>query len=470
MTTPLPIARFGYAALTVAAAALTVVAPAVAQDRGTVEVFGFAQRTAFDEATTLAFGTAPGFGGAIGVYPMRNVSLELASSFTWTHPEAPPRVRVTWVPLRVRALYHIPVTENFYPTVGLGFVRNDYSDAVDGSDSGLTALAGIKAYVNERVAFRSEVQFDAVGGPFNEGSTVAGSVVSDHDNWNLSAGLSVDLGRGRFRDTDGDRVQDRADLCPATPAGVGVDAVGCRLDEDGDGIWDEDDMCPMTPPGVGVDRVGCRLDADADRVFDEDDLCPSTPAGVSVDPTGCPIDTDRDRVPDHLDDCPGTPLGVGVDAVGCRLDEDADGVWDEDDLCPGTAPGIEVDPNGCQILFEEEAVVVVLEGVTFETASAELTAAARDILDDVASALVANPDIRVRVSGHTDSTGQRAYNVTLSQDRAASVVTYLATRGVAEDRMESRGFGPDQPVATNDTSEGRAQNRRVELERIDQGS
>lgn len=462
---PLP---FGRAAAVALAAAITC-APVSGQDRGTVEVFGFAQRTAFDAATTLAYGTAPGFGGAIGVYPMQNVSLELASSFTWTHPEAPPRVRATWMPLRIRGLYHVPVTEDFYPTIGLGFVRNTYSDAVDGSDSGLTALAGIKAYVNERVAFRSEVQFDVVGSPFNEGATVEGTVVSDHANWNLSAGLSVDLGRGRFRDTDGDGVRDRLDQCPATPPGVRVDTIGCRVDEDGDGVWDEDDQCPLTPPGVGVDRIGCRLDGDRDRVFDEDDLCPGTPAGVSVDATGCPLDTDQDRVPDHLDACPGTPLGVGVNAVGCRLDEDGDGVWNEDDLCPGTAPGIEVDANGCQILFVEEEVVIVLEGVTFETGSADLTEQARGILDDVASALVANPEIRVRVSGHTDSTGQRAYNITLSRDRAASVVTYLASKGVAEDRMESRGLGPDEPVATNETAEGRAQNRRVELERIDQG-
>lgn len=438
-----------------------------AQDRGTIEVAAFGQRTAFDQATTLTFGTAPGIGASLGVYPMRNLSLEVATSFTWTHPEAPPRVRVTWVPVRARAVYHLPVTETFYPMVGIGLVRNGYSDAIEGSDTGLGALLGFKTYVNDRVAFRSDVQLDLVGGPFNEGATVDGSVVTDHANWNLSAGMSIDLGRGRFRDTDGDGVRDRLDQCPATIPGVGVDAIGCRLDEDGDGVWDEDDLCPNTPPRVGVDRTGCRLDADGDRVFDEDDLCPGTPAGVGVDPTGCPLDSDQDRVPDYVDECPDTPLGVGVDAVGCRLDEDNDGVWDEDDLCPGTAPGIEVDVQGCQILFEEEEVVVVLDGVTFETSSAELTVEARGILDGIASALVANPEIRVRVSGHTDGTGSRDFNVTLSQNRAESVVSYLAANGVAEDRMEARGFGPDQPVATNATPEGRAQNRRVELERID---
>ncbi|MEM7417267.1 MAG: OmpA family protein [Gemmatimonadota bacterium] len=462
--------RRALAAIVVATLAFfSFVASAAAQDRGTIEVSAFAQRTAFDEGTTLTFGTAPGLGASLGVFPMQNVSLELATSFTWTHPEAPPRVGVSWVPLRVRAVYHVPATETFYPMLGVGLVRNGYGNTFDNSDSGAAALLGFKTYINDRLAFRGDVQLDLVGGPFNEGATVNGTTVTSHSNWTLSAGLSYDFGRGRFRDTDGDGVHDRRDLCPATPSGVSVGADGCRLDEDGDGVFDEDDRCPLTPPGVSVDRSGCRLDGDGDRVFDEDDRCPATPRSVAVDPDGCALDTDRDRVPDYQDECAGTPFGVGVDAVGCRLDEDGDGVWDEDDLCPGTAAGIEVDEDGCQILFEEEEVVLVLEGVTFETASAELTEEAQRILDGIASALVANPEIRVRVSGHTDSIGERAYNISLSQSRAESVASYLSSRGVASERMEAQGFGPDQPVATNGTSEGRAQNRRVELERIDEG-
>jgi len=437
-----------------------------AQLPGTLQVGVFGQRTAFDEATTLTFGTAPGLGGLLGIYVFPNLALEAGTSFTWTHPAAPPRVRATWVPIRARAVYHLPVTETFYPMVGVGLVRNGYSDAVRGSDTGLSALVGFKTYVRDRLAFRSDLQIDQVGAPFNEGDIVGGTSVSSHLNWNLTAGVSLDVGAGRFKDTDGDGVRDRSDLCPNTPPGVSVDVDGCRLDKDRDGVFDEDDMCPLTPPGARVDAVGCRVDGDRDGVFDEDDRCLRTPAGVTVDTVGCAVDTDRDGVADYQDQCAGTPLGVRVDGVGCRLDGDGDGVFDEDDRCPNTAPGIEVDGEGCQILFEAEAVVLVLEGVTFETASADLTSEARAILDGIASALVANPDIRVRVNGHTDSTGNRAYNLTLSQNRAESVVTYLTSAGVADDRMEARGFGPDEPVDTNETSEGRQANRRVELERI----
>lgn len=456
-----------WVATTIAALAVAAsVTSGAAQLPGTVQVGLFGQRTAFDDATTLTFGTAPGIGGLLGVYVLPNLALEAGTSFTWTHPSAPPRVRATWVPIRVRAVYHLPATESFYPMVGVGVVRNEYTDAVRGSDTGLTALVGFKTYLRDRVAFRSDLHVDRVSNPFNAGDVVGGSPVSRHLNWNMTAGISLDVGAGRFRDSDGDGVRDRSDLCPRTPQGVAVGPDGCRLDEDGDGVFDEDDMCPLTPAGVRVDAVGCRVDGDRDGVFDEDDRCLRTPQGVSVDAAGCAVDTDRDGVADFGDACPGTPLGVAVDGVGCRLDGDGDGVFDEDDRCPDTAPGIEVDVEGCQILFEEEAVVLVLEGVTFETASADLTPEAQAILDGIAAALVANPEIRVRVNGHTDSTGNRDYNVTLSQNRAESVRSYLEAGGVAADRMEAQGFGPDEPVQTNATPEGRQANRRVELERI----
>ena len=443
---------------------------AAAQQPWTVDVGLYAQRTAFDEGTTLTYGTAPGFGGQIGVFVLPGLSFEAGSSYTWTFPADPPRIDVTWVPLRGRLVYHFGVTDDFYPLAGLGLVRNGYSDGVSGSDTGVSGLIGLKTYFRDKLAFRADLHLDYVSAPFNEGTPVGGAPVTDHLNYTFTAGISMDLGPGRFKDTDGDGVRDRADLCPTTPAGVSVDEVGCRLDEDGDGVWDEDDHCPLTPPGVSVDATGCRLDGDEDGVFDEDDACPETPAGTPVDGSGCPLDTDRDRVPDPDDACPDTPFGVSVDGRGCRVDEDADGVWDEDDLCPGTAVGTVVDPTGCAILFEEEQVVLVLRGVTFATGSSELREEARSILDEVAAALVANADVRIRVNGHTDSTGSRAENVRLSQARADSVMRYLIERGVAGNRLEARGFGPDVPVATNDTPEGRQQNRRVELERIDPGA
>ena len=119
----------------------------------------------------------------------------------------------------------------------------------------------------------------------------------------------------------------------------------------------------------------------------------------------------------------------------------------------------------CRILFQERQTTLILEGVNFETGKAELTESARAILLTVAQSLVANPDIRVEVGGHTDITGSRALNMRLSQARAESVQRFLTQNGVSANRLTARGYGPDKPVATNNTRAGRAQNRRVELTR-----
>ncbi|HET6763066.1 MAG TPA: OmpA family protein [Longimicrobiaceae bacterium] len=108
----------------------------------------------------------------------------------------------------------------------------------------------------------------------------------------------------------------------------------------------------------------------------------------------------------------------------------------------------------------------VLLRVQFRTARAELLPASRIVLDSVASAIKATPGSRWQVEGHTDNVGTAAMNRTLSAARARSVVDYLVSRGVDADALTAQGFGPDRPVATNATVEGRAQNRRVQMRRI----
>jgi outer membrane protein OmpA-like peptidoglycan-associated protein len=142
-------------------------------------------------------------------------------------------------------------------------------------------------------------------------------------------------------------------------------------------------------------------------------------------------------------------------------DGDADGVNDLSDLCPDTAAGIAVDGLGC-----DDAARIVLRGVNFKTDSDELTIESLTILDGVSATLSAHPQIRVTVAGHTDSDGDDSYNKDLSQRRAQSVVDYLVGHGVDAANLIAQGFGEEQPVASNDTAEGKAQNRRVELNRL----
>ncbi|OLO03421.1 MULTISPECIES: OmpA family protein [Salinicola] len=198
------------------------------------------------------------------------------------------------------------------------------------------------------------------------------------------------------------------------------------------------------------------MDSDGDGVPDDRDQCPNTPAGVAVDAVGCPLDTDGDGVPDYMDQCPGTPAGVEVNAQGCPLDSDGDGVPDYQDQCPNTPAGAEVNSLGC----EED---LVLRDVNFEFDSAKLTPSAESILDGVSEKLMANDQLRIRLEGHTDSVGPAAYNKELSQRRADSVKSYLVSKGFSGANITTIGYGEEQPVASNDTAEGRAQNRRVEL-------
>jgi OOP family OmpA-OmpF porin len=106
---------------------------------------------------------------------------------------------------------------------------------------------------------------------------------------------------------------------------------------------------------------------------------------------------------------------------------------------------------------------IVLQGITFPFDSAKISDADAPVLDLAAEQLNANPSVRARVVGHTDSTGDEAYNQKLSERRAESVVEYLAKAGVESSRLEASGAGESEPVASNDTKDGRAQNRRVEL-------
>lgn len=195
---------------------------------------------------------------------------------------------------------------------------------------------------------------------------------------------------------------------------------------------------------------------------DEPD-CPVAVVNAETGRRDCAADSDGDGVDDTADDCPGTPTGTAVDARGCAkakaaADADADGVADDKDDCPNTPKGLKVDDKGCVV-----AQKTSLAGVTFQPNSAKLTAEGRATLDTVAATLDRQEDLKVEIAGHTDSVGSEAYNTLLSQQRADAVRTYLAGKGIAGDRMTAVGYGEGEPVASNDTDEGRRANRRVEF-------
>lgn len=124
----------------------------------------------------------------------------------------------------------------------------------------------------------------------------------------------------------------------------------------------------------------------------------------------------------------------------------------------------ELQGTGVQVVREGDNIRLIMPGnITFETDSYNLRGSFYPVLNSVAEVLAKYADTTMRVSGHTDSTGSRQYNQTLSEKRAGSVADYLATRQIDRGRMLVQGMGLDQPIADNGTDQGRAANRRVEL-------
>lgn len=392
--------------------------------------------------------------------------LALEASAAYVETNGPRNSVIKLVPINARMLYVVPLANQFALMLGAGYVRNNYTNTTGSWEAGASGLLGLR-FGADRVALRLEAIEDFFSSPFNQGPGTS-------NNWNatVQAGLSVLFGRTGPKDGDHDGVVDGLDACRNTPEGDAVDGRGCSLpkDADRDGVFDVSDRCPNTPLSDKVDWSGCTLpkDGDGDGVIDATDRCPNTPLGERVNADGCALDSDGDGVADGLDQCGNTPVGTMVDAKGCELtkDSDGDGVIDPADRCPGTTVGERVDAIGCPVLFLERQRRIVLEGVNFETASANLTDQSYVTLNRVAASLAAHPELQVEVAGYTDSRGSDMYNQRLSQSRADAVRGYLIGKGVAADRLSARGFGENDPIDSNTTTGGLARNRRVELHRL----
>jgi outer membrane protein OmpA-like peptidoglycan-associated protein len=280
-------------------------------------------------------------------------------------------------------------------------------------------------------------------------------------------------------DRDGDGVNDREDACPGVPGVADPDPAknGCPArptDRDHDGILDREDAC-VDVPGIRTSDPktnGCPpSDRDHDGIVDAQDACPDLKGPPNSTPAlnGCP-DSDGDGVFDPVDACvhvPGMKTG-DPKTNGCPdPDRDKDGIENAKDACPDEPGKPDPDPkrNGCPKAFVQEGQIKILDQVKFKTNSAEIVGKdSEDVLQAVQSVLAAHPQIKkVRVEGHTDSTGSAPLNRKLSAARAASVVKWLTSHGVDASRLTSAGFGPDKPIDDNKTEEGRRNNRRVEF-------
>jgi len=225
-------------------------------------------------------------------------------------------------------------------------------------------------------------------------------------------------------------------------------------DSDNDGVIDISDNCSDTLMDVKVDKYGCALDLDNDGIPDYRDSCSNTPTDVKVDGSGCAVDSDNDGIADYKDSCLDTPTDAKVDESGCAVDSDNDGIADYKDNCSDTPTGFSVDENGCEVAYDLH--------IKFPSSSAEILPEYEATIGVFADFLNRFPDYKAVVKAYSDTSGDSRRNKRLSQKRAKSVYDALINQGISADRLSHVGMGEQDPIASNDTKEGRDKNRRVE--------
>ncbi len=201
-------------------------------------------------------------------------------------------------------------------------------------------------------------------------------------------------------------------------------------------------------------------DLDSDGVLNENDRCPNTTIGAEVDLVGCLIlpDDDNDGVPNKDDKCPNTKEGTPVDYRGCEKDSDDDGVVDSKDQCPNTGKYFNVDGYGCP----QTATLKV----NFASGKSNIDQKLINDLQNFALFLKENKGYDLIIYGYTDSIGSDVSNQKLSLDRANAIKEVLSRYGIDSAKITTIGKGEADPIADNKTKDGRAQNRRIEVELI----
>lgn len=313
--------------------------------------------------------------------------------------------------------------------------------AVDNIGEGMLNLGyGFNIWITETVGF----QYQSVG--------KYGFADKINNHWQHSLGVVLKFGG---TDTDGDGIYDKDDACPDV-AGL-AEFNGCP-DADGDGIKDSEDACPDV---AGLAELNGCPDADGDGIADKDDMCPN--AKGSKANNGCP-DTDGDGVVDKDDKC-ATVAGPAANG-GCPWpDTDGDGVLDKDDNCKNEAGPASNDGCPEPVISEvaEKKIGEFAKTILFNSGRSAFRTGTSDKLDGIVKIMKEFPKATFVVEGHTDSTGSSSLNQKLSQKRADAVKDYLIENGIDASRLESKGYGEANPIDTNDTRAGRANNRRVEI-------
>lgn len=416
-------------------------------------------------------------------------------------------VKLHAIPLSINGWFHLSPGSTFSPYfyVGGGVMFYKRKDGVDflPDDKFKTSIlipmgVGFEAFTSSNVSVNLDLGYrvgddklDAyeykkadsyasakVGLNFYLGSSSA----DDDDNDGLTNSEEQRLGTNpKVDDTDGDGLKDGEEVrrYSTNPLKTDTDGDGLsdgdevfiyktepsRSDSDGDGLADGEEILKYKTDPL-------KLDTDGDGLPDGEEVLTANTNPLKVDTDGDGV-SDWDEVKIYKSD----PNRVDTDADGLsdgdevtkyksdptRIDTDGGGVNDGAEVARGTNPLNPRDDVGEKTIILEKGKSVLLEGVTFNTGSAVLTRESEKTLEKAFIALVANPDIRVEIAGYTDNVGSAELNDRLSRRRAEAVRAWLVRKGIPGSRMTAVGMGMKDPIASNDTAEGRAENRRIEF-------
>ncbi|MCF7794206.1 MAG: OmpA family protein [Candidatus Cloacimonetes bacterium] len=388
--------------------------------------------------------------------------------------------------LRFNILQNHPVIP--YLMGGLGYcwweIEETELDSILTSERNFMSIigAGLEFEISRSFALDLSIRYHNY---FDQDKDMSGIINNpDVSDGNLSIGLGFSIRFGGYVDDDGDGIGNRKDKCPNLPEDFDgfEDEDGCPdYDNDGDGL---DDVVE-TNTGTYVNRNNTGTnpndsDTDNDTISDYDEVYTygSNPLKQDSDNDGisdeeevnnygtnpASADTDKDGLNDYdelfvyytdplLPDTDGDGFVDGRDK--CPLEPETYNGYKDDDGCPDEKP---------EMLFQKRTPVI-LDGVQFASGSAVLTNASKSKIQKVINTLRSYPEMHLEISGHTDNTGSRNANIKLSKARADAVKNYIISQGIPAYRLRSIGLGPDYPIASNKTREGRARNRRIEFYR-----
>jgi len=337
------------------------------------------------------------------------------------------------------SLMNVINSKRIDPYLGLG---GGYTWLDDIGAGTLNGTLGVKFWVSEKLAIEAHSTYKHAFEDY----------LPKHFQHTL--GIAVKFGGA---DSDNDGIYDQDDACPEE---AGLEIFNGCPDSDNDGIQDSKDDCPNT---AGLAEFNGCPDADGDGVMDKDDKCP-TVAGLKA-LMGCP-DADGDGVADGDDKCPNEAGPAAND--GCPWpDTDGDGILDKDDKCPKEV-GVAAN-DGCPEVVVVPTVEVMKQlnefakTILFQSGKATFQEQTDAVLQSMVTIFKEYPQANFSLEGHTDSDGSKSMNQALSDRRANAVRTYLIANGIGADRLIARGFGEENPIATNKTRAGKKENRRVEV-------